>query len=226
MMSKVKGFKTDFASYVCEGDKIECEVDGFHCVATLYRDDNSGSPDERDDGFWPSLDPHDAGYIGPKSKATLKRRMENAVAVMDAWKNDEWHYYGIAVTIWKAGVRLTGEYSNAIWGIEGNYPAVAKPRTKKRINTNVYFRSVANELLGEALREAEDKLAALINQKINGESVMSKKDFELIAKTIRFLDVSLENKQVVANEFCRALRATNPRFNKSRFYNACIRGDE
>lgn len=144
-------FTKHFDSFVCEGDKITCDVDGFTCTARLYHDDCADAPDERQDGFWPSLDPQDAGYIGPKSKRTLAREMAKARAIMDAWKNDEWHYYGVAVTVEREGVQLVGRYDHALWGIEGNYPGT----------DNSYFQEVANELLDEALSAARAKVSAL-----------------------------------------------------------------
>lgn len=59
----------DFDRYVCEGDTVTVEIDGFTLTATIYRDDDGSAPDERQDGFWPSLDENDAGYIGPSPKA-------------------------------------------------------------------------------------------------------------------------------------------------------------
>ena len=144
-------FKSEFGTFVCEGDSISCDVDGLHCVATLYRDDCCDAPDERDDGFWPSLDPNDAGWIGPKSKRTLARHAAKVQAVMDAWKRDEWHYFGVAVVIYKSEVQLTSKYGNALWGIAGNYPGA----------DNSYLRCVANELLPEALDAARATLAKL-----------------------------------------------------------------
>ena len=56
---------------------------------------------------------------------------------------------------------------------------------------------------------------------------MSRKDFELIAQTIRQLlpNYSSNSEQymlfVVADELATALSRTNPRFNKARFLAAC-----
>lgn len=144
-------FKSEFGTLVCEGDTITCEVGKFHCVATLYRDDCGDAPDERDCGFWPSLCPNSAGYIGAKSKRSLARHMAKAQGVLDAWKRDEWHYFGVAVTIEKDDVQLVGQYDNALWGVEGNYPGA----------DNSYLRCVANELLPEALDSARAKLEQL-----------------------------------------------------------------
>ena len=69
---------------------------------------------------------------------------------MRAWKADEWHYFGVAVTVSRSGVLLTGQYDHALWGIEGNYPG-----DKQK---NDYLRSVANDLLPEALDAARNKL--------------------------------------------------------------------
>jgi len=144
-------FKSEFAKFVCEGDRITCTVGQFDCTATLYRDDCGDVPDERDCGFWPSLDPNSAGYIGPKAKRTLARHMAKAQAIMDAWERDEWHYFGVAVTVEKNGVQLTHQCDHAVWGIEGNYPGA----------DNSYLRVVANELLPEALDAAKAKLEQL-----------------------------------------------------------------
>jgi hypothetical protein len=144
-------FTKAFQNYVCEGDNISCEVEGFTLTATVYRDDCGDRPDERDCGFWPSLDPQSAGYIGPKSATTLRRHMAKAKATMEAWERDEWFYCGVAVTVEREGVELTPRYANALWGVECNYPG----------SDNSYLRDVANELASEALEEAKGKLATL-----------------------------------------------------------------
>lgn len=144
-------FTKGFQHYACEGDSISCEVEGFTLYATVYRDDCSDRPDQRDCGFWPSLDPKHAGYIGPKSATTLRRHMAKAQAIMRAWENDEWWYCGVAVTVRREGVQLTSQYGNAFWGVECNYPGSA----------NEYLLTVANELASEALEEAKAKLKEL-----------------------------------------------------------------
>lgn len=144
-------FKQKFQNYVCVGDSISCSVDGFDVTARIYRDDCSDKPDERQDGFWPSLDPKSAGYIGAKSKRTLARHHAKAENVMRAWLADEWFYCGVAVTVSRNEVQLTSEFSNALWGVECNYPG----------SDNSYLCGVANELLNEALDEARAKLRTL-----------------------------------------------------------------
>ena len=141
-------FKTPFKPYACAGDTITCDVDGFALTATIYCDDCSDKPDERDCGFWSSRDRDSAGYVGPDM---YEDQMARAKAVMAAWKNDEWFYCGVAVTVTRAGVLLTGRYANALWGVECNYPD----------SDSEYLRNVANELLSVALEEAKAKLVGL-----------------------------------------------------------------
>jgi len=144
-------FKTPFKSFACEGDSITCEFEGFTATARIYRDDCTDRPDQRDDGFWPSLDSSSAGYIGPKSQRTLERHKAKARDIMRAWEADEWFYCGVAVTIERNDVELTHKYGAALWGIECNYPG----------GDNLYLLQVANELLPEAIAAAKAKLTEL-----------------------------------------------------------------
>lgn len=141
-------FTQKFKPFVCEGDSISCTVDGFDVVATVYRDDTSDKPDQRDDGFWPSKDKKAAGYVLP---ADFDAAMAKAEQIMAAWKNDEWFYCGVALVVSKADVELTLKYNHALWGIECNYPD----------SDNSYLSEVANEMLSEALDSARAKLAEL-----------------------------------------------------------------
>ena len=147
-------FKQGFAKYACNGDTISCEIDGFDCYARIYRDDCSDTPDQRQDGFWPSLDPDDDGFIGEgKTQAQLTAAKRRASHVMNEWKNDNWWYVVIAVTVEKNGILLTDEFGNALWGIECNYPG----------SDNSYLLQIANELIDEAMNEAREALKNLCN---------------------------------------------------------------
>jgi len=134
-------FTQKFSDYVYDKDSVKCEVDGFTCYATLYLDDSDMRPDERDEGFWPSQKPNDTGYC----PYNFDEAMARAKMVMAAWENDEWHYYGVAVTVFKNGVQLTPTYAHSVWGIEGNYPD----------SNNDYFTEVANDILPEAIDDAK-----------------------------------------------------------------------
>jgi hypothetical protein len=182
-------FEAKFDRYVCEGEQITCEVEGFTCTATLYRDDDNEVPWDRDCGHGPvsawtsrakkpgervlSEDHGSKRFYdfaeacktafadgwgveggrreGETTKAYAARAAERDFAVLKAWCDDEWHYYGVAVTVSKNGIDLVGEYDHACWGIEGNYPG----------SDNSYFAEVANEHLGEALDAARAKLREL-----------------------------------------------------------------
>lgn len=71
--------------------------------------------------------------------------------VLRAWCNDEWHYVGVAVTVERNDVQLTGDYDHALWAIECNYPG----------SDNSYLTEVAGDLAAEALTAAKAKLAEL-----------------------------------------------------------------
>jgi hypothetical protein len=137
-------FTQRFNQYAMAGDTISCEVEGFTVTARLFRDDCGDAPDDRDDGFWPSLDPKEAGWIGSSDKAEFERQRAIARETMKAWKADEWFYCGVSVTVEREGVCLIGEYGHALWGVECNYPG----------SDNSYLAEVANELLPEAVCEA------------------------------------------------------------------------
>lgn len=142
-------FNEPFGRYICDGDTFETELaEGFTAVATIEHDDSGDKPDERCDGFWPSKDETAAGYVLPENFDAEQAKAEK---VMKAWLNDEWHFVGVCVTIWKADVMLTQKYQHALWGIECNYPD----------SDNEYLRNVANELLPAALEDAKAKIAQL-----------------------------------------------------------------
>jgi len=145
-------FTKEFDKYTCDGDSITCTVDGFDCTAFIHHDDDSNAPDERQDGFWPSLDPKDAGYIGEgKTAAQLTAAKRKASHVMNAWKKDDWWYVGVCVTVSKNGIQLTGDFDHSVWGVECNYP----------YSGNGYLRELANENLSEALDAARAAVAKL-----------------------------------------------------------------
>ncbi len=149
-------FTQSFGLYVCVDDTIETVIDGIVYVARIDHDYTGDRPDERDDGFWPSLDPEAAGYIGKRSKSTLARHKAHAEDIMRAWRNDEWFYCGVVITAYLEDedgerIELPGMKAS-LWGIECNYPA---PLDKRRKSVpNAYLTEAASELLGEAIEYA------------------------------------------------------------------------
>lgn len=142
-----------FGKYACEGNTITAEKDGFTIAARIMRDDCSDAPNERQDGFYPSKDKDAAGYCPPEH---FDASQAHAEKVMKAWKNDEWFYCGIVLSVSKA-VHIKGrvqdeivvsDHAASLWGIECNYPD----------SDNAYLTEVANELLDEALDHAKECL--------------------------------------------------------------------
>ncbi|HEY4356013.1 MAG TPA: hypothetical protein VGN16_09720 [Acidobacteriaceae bacterium] len=158
-MTARKYFLTNFNQYACEGDTLTAQHEGFTLTATIYRDEDATKPDERQDGFWPSLDPKDAGFIGEgKTQSDLRFAYAAAETVMNEWKADNWFYVGVAVTVSRADIQLTGKYGNALWGIECNYPRCSETMLALR---NSYLGDVADELAEETLTKARAKLSEL-----------------------------------------------------------------
>ena len=63
---------------------------------------------------------------------------------MAAWKNDEWFYCGVILSVAIDGLTLD-RFAASLWGIEANYPD----------SDNAYQTEVANDLLPEAIAEAK-----------------------------------------------------------------------
>lgn len=144
-------FTEQFGPMVLDRARIRAEVDGFECIAWTEHDPDRGAPDKECDGFWPSLDPQDDGYIGAVSTEEWGAAWDKASRVMRAWENNEWDWCGVVVEVRRAGVLLTERYDHALWGIERNWPD----------SDNSYLTDVANELLPAALDAARAKLAGL-----------------------------------------------------------------
>ena len=145
-------FTERFQTFVCEGDSITCEAQGFEIIARIVRDDCGDAPDERQDGFWPSLYKDAPGFIGPgpNHRQRFAEAQAKAEAVMEAWRKDEWFFCGIVLSVALEGVTLDA-HAASLWGIEANYPGA----------DNRYLTEVANELLPEAIAVARETLARL-----------------------------------------------------------------
>jgi len=143
-------FTQKFDDYVCLGDTITSEVDGYTVAARIANDETPDAPDQRQDGFWPSLYPNDAGFIGAGNgfRDRFAKAIAKAEAVMSSWKNDEWFYCGVILSVAIDGLVLT-DHAASLWGIEANYPN----------SDNAYLTEVAKELLPEAITEAKAERA-------------------------------------------------------------------
>lgn len=160
-------FTKHFDRYACDGDSISLELGPWplRFVATISRDTHSEAPDREVDGFWPSLDPKDAGYIGPRSEATLRRRTARAQEVMDAWKRDEWWWVNVDVQAWFGpddDTPLTEEYAYSCGGCDCNYPDHWWKGKPKGWYPNMHLQEVANEELANCALEAFAKLVEFV----------------------------------------------------------------
>ena len=124
-------FTQKFDRFVCEGDTIETERDGFTITARIVHDPDSGIDD--DDCHNP--DQSVTGCDDEQHEALMSAR--------EAWLNDEWFYCGIILDVSRNGVPVE-THAASLWGIEANYPG----------SDNSYLTEVANELLDEALEFA------------------------------------------------------------------------
>jgi len=145
-------FADRFDSFVCAGDTIICEADGFTVMAAIVLDDCPDAPDQRQDGFWPSLYINDPGFIGPGNnfRERFAKAQAEAEAVMESWRNGDWFYCGIVLSVSLEGVTLD-THAASLWGVEANYPG----------SDNAYLTEVASDLLPEALDAARAVLARL-----------------------------------------------------------------
>lgn len=145
-------FTTRFASFVCTGDRITCEAGPFEVTARIAADDCPDAPDQRQDGFWPSLYKDAPGFIGPgpNHRQRFAEAQAHADAVMKGWRQGDWFYCGIVLSVSLEGVELVA-HAASLWGLEANYPGT----------DNSYLSDTANELVPEALAAARDVLARL-----------------------------------------------------------------
>lgn len=145
-------FTQGFEKYVCIGDSITCEVEGYAVTARIFPDDNPARPDERQDGFWPSLYKDAAGFIGtgPNWRERFDVAKARAEAVMDAWEKDEWFYGGIVLSVSFQSIPIK-DNAISLWGVEANYPG----------GNNTYLTQAANDLLPDALSVAKAEHARL-----------------------------------------------------------------
>jgi hypothetical protein len=145
-------FAQGFQSYVCPGDVISCEAGPFTVLAQVVPDDCLDAPDQRQDGFWPSLYIDAPGFIGPGSnhRQRFAEAQAKAEAIMESWRKGGWFYCGIVLSVSLDGVVLAS-HAASLWGIEANYP-----RTD-----NSYLTEVTNERLPEAVAIARETLVRL-----------------------------------------------------------------
>lgn len=92
----------------------------------VITDSDCGRPDDNDCGFWPSLDPEEAGYIGANPERSYEEQMTAAEERMAAFNAGEWGYIGVRakaeiwIPIGSGCYRIMELESAGLWGIESD----------------------------------------------------------------------------------------------------------
>lgn len=134
-------FSNSFHSYVCDGDTITAELDGFTITATIVRDDDS------------SIDNDDCHNVDQSVTGCDDAQQAKLLSARKAWQNDEWWYVGVRLSVSKNGIQIEDDAAS-LWSIECNYPD----------SDNRYLTDVANELLPEAIETAGKSLASMLER--------------------------------------------------------------
>jgi hypothetical protein len=132
-------FKTAFDSYACAGDTITGTLAGYDLTARIEYDNDA------------RIDDDDCHNIDQDVTGCNDKQQENLMAARRAWRNDEWFYCGIVLSVSRNGI-LIDEHAASLWGVECNYPG----------SDNAYLLDVANELAGESVEQAEKERARIV----------------------------------------------------------------
>ena len=111
-----------FDKYACTGDQIKWTAQGFDLTATLEQDTDTK--------------PTDFDCYAPEE--------------IQRWRNDDWFYVGVIVSVSLNGVELS-DYAASLWGIDCNF----------NDTSNAYLAEVAQELEAEALDTARTEAARI-----------------------------------------------------------------
>ena len=131
-------FDQSFNNYVCEGDTITAEIDGFVITARIEHDHDQCIYDD------------DCHSTDQSVTGCNDEQFKKLLAARDAWFNNEWFYCGVVLSISKNGIELDNTAAS-LWGIECNYPE----------SDNSYLTRIASDLLDEALQAGRDILKKL-----------------------------------------------------------------
>lgn len=139
------GFVDEFDGYACENDMIQCDHQGYHVVAKIERDEHHG------------IDDDDCHSVAQDVTGCNDEQFSWLMHCRSEWENNEWFYCGIVLSVFFNGVEIE-EHAASLFGIECNYP-------QQDDNTdNSYLRTVANELLPEAIETAKKRHEELIQK--------------------------------------------------------------
>lgn len=104
----------------------------------IKEDKHSGRPDENDEGFWPSLDPKAAGWIGSQDQAEFDRQQAAAEGRMRAYECGAWSYIGVLsratvyVPVGGSSFAVYTLLSPGLWGVESDASDYLKEVTREQ----------------------------------------------------------------------------------------------
>lgn len=116
-----------FDRYICVGDSVTWSAGGFDITARVEFDSDT-RPDEFD-------------CYTPRQ--------------ISAWKNDDWFFCGIVLSVSRNGVELSN-HAASLWGIDCNFPS-------RRKNPNAYLSEICGELQTEAIEHAAAEQARIVS---------------------------------------------------------------
>jgi hypothetical protein len=182
-------FTKDFDKYVCEGDSISCEVNGFTVTATAERDNDCGTPWENSDGHGPVSDWRPKNSKRPNERVLCEDRgscrFYNWREAIQIARRDGWDAepYGTGtpgeraeravqrdfdvLKAWCAdewyyvSIRVSVEFNGI--DVEECAACLGGIEVNYPGSDNSYLKEVANELLPEALEAAEKRRVELVD---------------------------------------------------------------
>jgi len=132
-------FKEGFRPFVCVGDTITAEWEGFIFTAIVEYD--------------PHMKPHDLDAPGCCYDTKDPEYGKSAQEIIATWEKDEWFYCGIRIDLEDVDGWVK-EGAATLWGVDCNFPA--RLCDKSSVD-NKYLTEVANELANEALDVIEKR---------------------------------------------------------------------
>lgn len=162
-MNDLLYFKKGFEKHASIGDTIQAEAEGFTIIATI-KEDSIMSPETYDEGFWPSTDPKSPGYCLPE---IYEEQMVKAKKIKEAWRNDEWFYCGLVLSVFKKfkipfypEQTIVFAHAASVWGLECNHPYG---------DNTVDLTQAAENLVEEALNYAKEAIRQLVQSRTKTE---------------------------------------------------------
>jgi|TARA_R100000458_G_C8250511_1_gene227544 hypothetical protein len=135
-MMGVKKINGQFNNFVCAGDTIRDNVNGWGVRVSVLHDSDYHIDDD-------DMHSENQALTGLNEEAH-----KSLMAARTSWFRNDWFYGGVSVSIYREGVELAEQ---SIWGVEVNYPN----------SNNEYLMELANELLEECFTEAHHKIEKL-----------------------------------------------------------------